>query len=227
MTPTALAAFLLLAAECTPRTVDGRPIVAPETLASVVRTESNFAALSVSTNINGVGTGSPRFSTAAEASAFIDRSLAVNPRASLDIGLTQINNRAGHMQRRGLPLAAALDGCTAIRVGSEVLRECYRTAPARDEQARLAEAASCYNAGNHTRGLARERGGNGYVTRVQASAEVVVPAIRLRGEAIAPVAPVPAVPRPAVSLPLLNLLQPDVPSASSAAPTLQQTDEVP
>ena len=216
MTSTALAAFLLLAAECTPRTVDGRPIVAPETLASVVRTESGFASWAV--GINEPGARAPAFASQAQAAAWV----AANAHRSLDVGVTQINSSAGHMQRRGLPVAAALDPCVAIRVGSEVLRDCYRTAPARDEQARLREAASCYNTGTHTRGF-----GNGYVQRIQASAEVVVPAIRLRGEAIAPVAPVPAVPRPAVSLPLLNLLQPDVPSASPAAPALQQQDEVP
>ena len=94
--------------------------------------------------------------------------------------------------------------------------------------ARLAQAGSCYNTGTHTRGLARVHGGNGYVTRVQASAEVVVPAIRLRGEAVAPFAPpAPVAARPVALPALLNLLHPEPPGALPSAPFPQQQDAVP
>lgn len=167
-----LPAFLALAAQCTPTTADGRLIVAPETLASVVWTESRLGALRV--GINEPGARAPVFGSLAAAAAWV----TVNAHRSLDVGIAQINTSAGHMQRRGLPVVAALDPCVGIRVGSEVLAGCYRTAPAVEEQRRIRLAAACYNTGKHNEAAP-------YVQRVQASAEVVVPAIRLRGEAAA------------------------------------------
>ena len=201
---------------CLPRTLDGRFIVHPDTLASFAHTESGLNVLSV--GINESGALAPAFTSLARAAAWV----TANAHRSLDVGLTQINTRAGHMQRRGLPVAAALDGCTAMRVGAEVLRDCYQAAPARDEQTRLEQAASCYNTGSHSRGLARERGGNGYATRVQASAEVVVPAIRLRGEVMGhPEMVITPTPRPSsrpAPAETLDLLHPAAPAELPVAP---------
>ena len=188
-----VALFNCLAADpaCLPRTADSRFIVHPDTLASVAHTESGLRALSV--GINEPGARAPAFTSRAQAAAWVD----ANARRSLDVGIAQINTAAGHMRRRGLPASAALDPCVGLRVGAEVLRDCYRTAPAVEAQQRLREAASCYNTGTHTRGF-----GNGYVQRIQASAEIVVPAIRLRGEvAAATPAPVPATPTPPACAP--------------------------
>ena len=201
-----LPAFLALAAQCTPLAADGRAIVPPETLASVVQTESGFGPLAV--GVNEPGVKPPAFGSLVQAAAWV----TANAHRSIDVGVTQINSSAGHMQRRGLPVSAALDPCVAIWVGSEVLRDCYRTAPAQEPQQRLREAASCYNTGTHTRGF-----GNGYVRRFLASAEVVVPAIRLRRDlpnaADAPVVPEPAQPRRPVLLETLDLLHPAEPVA--------------
>ena len=183
----ALSAFLALAAQCTPMTPDGRLVVAPETLAAVAWTESRLGALRV--GINEPGARAPVFSSLAAATVWV----TANAHRSLDIGLAQINTRAGHMQRRGLPVAAALDPCVGIRVGAEVLAGCYRTAPAVEEQRRIRFAAACYNTGRHNEAVP-------YVQRVQASAELVVPAIRLRGEM--------ALPAP-TARPLVRKLPPD------------------
>ena len=188
----ALSAFLALAAQCTPTTPDGRLVVAPETLAAVAWTESRLGALRV--GINEPGARAPAFGSLAEATAWV----TANAHRSLDVGIAQINSAAGHMQRRGLPVAAALDPCVGIRVGSEVLAGCYRTAPAVEEQRRIRLAAGCYNTGKHNEAAP-------YVQRVQASAEVVVPAIRLRGDAPTPSAPavIPAQPIAPIALPSL------------------------
>ena len=154
-------------------TPDGRLVVAPETLAAVAWTESRLGALRV--GINEPGARAPAFNSLAEATAWV----TANAHRSLDVGIAQINSAAGHMQRRGLPIAAALDPCVGIRVGSEVLAGCYRTAPAVEEQRRIRLAAGCYNTGKHNEAAP-------YVQRVQASAELVVPAIRLRGDVASP-----------------------------------------
>ena len=200
-----LPAFLVLAAQCTPLAANGQPIVPPETLASVVQTESGFGSLAV--GVNEAGVKAPAFGSLVQAAAWV----TVNAHRSIDVGVTQINTRAGHMQRRGLPVSAALDPCVAIRVGAEVLRDCYRTAPAAEPQQRLRQAASCYNAGNHWRGFE-----NGYVRRFLASAEVVVPAIRLRRDLLsapdAPVVPEPPRPRRPALIETLDLLHPAEPA---------------
>ena len=155
-----LAAFLALSARCA-------PMVAPETMAAIVRTESGFNTLAI--GVNGPYGSARKFRTVEDAAAFI----AANSGASIDVGIAQINNRAGHMQTRGFSVAAALDPCIGLQVGGEVLAKCFRLAPSVDEQRRIQEAASCYNTGGYVRGF-----GNGYVQRVQASAGYVVPAIR-------------------------------------------------
>ena len=54
---------------------------------------------------------------------------------NLDLGAAQLNWSSGHLQRRGLPLSAAFDPCTGLRVGGEVLANCYRRTSGSDEQA--------------------------------------------------------------------------------------------
>ncbi len=157
-----LALALHLAASCA-------PAVAPETLLSVVRTESGFDSLAVGDN-----TVAHAYHPATLAEAVALASHLVAAGHNLDLGAAQLNWSSGHLQRRGLPLSAAFDPCTGLRVGGDVLADCYRRTSGFDEQARLRQALSCYNTGTLDRGAT-------YAGRVLVSARYVVPAIRVQG----------------------------------------------
>ncbi len=161
--------------------------VAPETLLSVVKTESGFNAFAIGDNTDR---RSYTPATLPDAVALATRLAAAGH--SLDLGIAQINTVARHLQARGLPLSAAFDACTGLRVGSEVLADCYRRASG-VEQARLRQALSCYNTGTLDRGT-------GYAARVWRIAAEVVPAIQIAGPYRAPATPedtvAPEPPRP-------------------------------
>lgn len=162
--------------------------VAPETLLSVVKTESGLNAYAVGDNTDR-RSYSP--ATRADAVALTDRLVAAGH--SIDMGAAQINSAAGHMQRRGLPLSAAFDPCIGFRVGGEVLADCWKRATGVSPQARLLSTIGCYNAGHPSPGTA-------YVLHVQASAAQIVPAIQIAGPYRAPATPedtvAPEPPRP-------------------------------
>lgn len=160
-----LALFAQLAASCAPH-------VAVETLAAVARTESGFDAFAIHDNSTG---RSSKPGTREEAIALATE-LIVADRHSVDLGLMQIN--AANLPRLGLTIADAFDPCRSLAGADRVLVDGYAApGPGGDEQAALRQALSRYNTGDPARGVA-----NGYVGRVQAAAEVVVPAIRLQGE---------------------------------------------
>lgn len=193
-----LAAFLAMAPQCAGS-------VHPDTLAPVIQTESRFALYSVNINRDGHSVGSRRFNSEAEAVAAVQRLLAAGV-DNLDLGPTQINWRAGHLQRRGLSASDAFKPCSALRIAADVLTDCWKRAPAPSEQARLDQTLSCYNTGTFTRGLAVAAGGNGYAVTVRAAAERIVPALRLVGRQVPPLPE--ALPGPA-----------DAPAAPPCAPS--------
>ncbi|MDN3563379.1 transglycosylase SLT domain-containing protein, partial [Paeniroseomonas aquatica] len=120
---------------------------------------------------------------------------------SVDLGLMQVNS--GNLRSLGLTVASALDPCINLAAGARILREGYAAAlrGEADLQRALRVTFSRYNTGHPERGFA-----NGYVQRVQGAAEVVVPAIRLHGEAAG------APPRPAdTPVPELSDDDPDAP----------------
>lgn len=169
-----LALFTQLAASCAPH-------VAGETLAAVARTESGFDAFAIHDNITG-RTFKP--GTREEAIALATE-LVVMERHSVDLGIMQINSL--NFPSLGMTITDAFDPCRSMAGADRVLVQAYvAPAPGSDQQAALHQALSRYNTGDPARGVA-----NGYVRRVQASAEVVVPAIRLRGDGDAGPAPAP------------------------------------
>ena len=167
-----LALFAQLAASCAPH-------VAVETLAAVARTESGFDAFAIHDNATG-RTFKP--GTREEAIALATELIVVE-RHSVDLGLMQINSL--NLPSLGMTVTDAFDPCRSMAGADRVLVQGY-VAPAAgtDQQAALHQALSRYNTGDPARGVA-----NGYVRRVQASAEVIVPAIRLRGDSEAPPPP--------------------------------------
>ncbi len=181
-----LATFAALAVVCAPS-------VAPETLAAVARTESGFNAYAV--NLNGAGGGTQPVGTREEAIALATELVVVRGR-SADLGLMQVNS--ANLGRLGLSIADAFDPCRSLEAGARVLTEGYATATRgeADPQRALRVALSRYNTGHPERGFV-----NGYVGRVEASAERVVPALRLRGEAS--VNPTPLTPPPRSASPVI------------------------
>jgi type IV secretion system protein VirB1 len=159
-----VAALYALAAQCAPN-------VHPQTMSALVQTESARHPYSLNVNHDGRSVMSRQYETREMAEAAL-ADLLRRGVTNVDIGAGQINWRAGHLQRRGLPASAALDPCISLRVGGEVLQHCYDTAPGATEHDRLLAALGCYNGGVHDPRRP-------YVMRVQASADrVVVPALR-------------------------------------------------
>ena len=177
-----LALFVDLALACAPS-------VHVDTLAAIAKTESGFHPYALHDNSTG-RSFKPR--TVAEAVAL---ATALSREGhSLDLGLMQVNSL--NLAALGMSVEDAFEPCRNLAGGARVLTQAYEPpAPGADAQPRLARALSRYNTGHPTRGLA-----NGYVARVRASAEVVVPALRVVGgapaeraaEAAAAPAPPPA-----------------------------------
>jgi type IV secretion system protein VirB1 len=158
-----LAAFLQLAAACSPN-------VAPETLAAIVKTESGFNANVV--GVNGPD-GRPHFYNSASESTVAAEGFIAAGR-NVDLGIAQINWQAGHLQSRSLNVADAFVPCTALRVGGEVLVDCWNRSTGTDAQSKLRATFGCYNTG-------RPNAVAPYVSRVILSAQYVVPAIQVAG----------------------------------------------
>jgi type IV secretion system protein VirB1 len=169
-----LAVVAQLAARCAPS-------VAFETLAAVMRAESGFQPFAI--GVNGPD-GGPVFPASREAAMALAAALIERQGRSVDLGLMQVNS--ANLPRLGLSVAEVFEPCRNIAAGARILRDGYAAArrSERDPQQALRIAFSRYNTGHPERGFS-----NGYVQRVQGAAEVMVPAIRLRGEAAAPQPP--------------------------------------
>lgn len=144
--------------------------VAVETGAAVARAESGFNTLAIHDNTTG-RSYTPHSLTEAVAVATALHTVG-NP---LDLGLMQVNS--ANLARLGLTIARAFNPCRNMAAGAQVLVDDYLAGHAnRDVQLRLRQALSRYNTGDSAAGFV-----NGYVTRVQAAAAQIVPAIRLEG----------------------------------------------
>lgn len=160
-----LALFAQLAAACAPS-------VHVDTLAAIARTESGFNAHVLYDNTARRGY---QASGLEEAIALATDLISIQ-RHSVDLGLMQVNS--GNLVHLALSIPQAFDPCQNLGAGARVLAAGYKPpAAGQDVQPALLQAFSRYNTGHPARGFA-----NGYVAKVVASAEQVVPAIRL-GEA--------------------------------------------
>lgn len=188
-----VATLLSLAGSCA-------PTVAPETLISIVHTESRFNSLAI--GVNSPGVRAPKPATKAQAIAAA-RSL-IGQGYNIDLGLGQINS--ANLGWLGLSVENAFEPCSNLAAAARVIATNYqavaRLAPSRDHA--IATALSMYNTGDRQRGFR-----NGYVARVYASASAVIPLIR----GTAPVAAAPAIPQ---SLPTFAP-PPDTPVSPPAA----------
>jgi type IV secretion system protein VirB1 len=167
------------------------PSVAPETLLSVAHAESGLNPYAIGVND---GPRLDRQPASRDEAIAVATQLIVIDHKSVDLGLGQINSR--NLDRLGLSIGDAFDPCKNLAGAARVLEEAYQ--PSRDQlgdgQAALGQALSRYNTGKPDAGFA-----NGYVARVQASADVVVPAIAASagsGPSAADASAVPAEPAP-------------------------------
>lgn len=168
-----IATVVALAHQCAPS-------VAVETLVSVVHTESRFNPYAIGINAKGVAAPDPADRASATTAA---RSLIAHG-YNIDLGLGQINS--ANLKWLGLSVEDAFDPCRNLAAAARVLSANYlsvvRSSPSTG--AAIATAMSMYNTGSRTRGF-----GNGYVARVFASSNIVVPAIRGELAPAAAVAP--------------------------------------
>ncbi|MGY8527596.1 lytic transglycosylase domain-containing protein [Paracidovorax citrulli] len=158
-------------AECAPN-------VHPSTLSAIVRTESNGRMFVLSddgprglpfserkTMLRSIHPSSPG-EAAAIAKDLIARGHLVG------LGLTQVSSQ--NLRALGLTVEQALDPCTNLRAGAQILSSFYKTASSKfeDRQTALMAAISAYNTGSFQRGFS-----NGYVGKVVANAGISVSAL--------------------------------------------------
>jgi len=159
------AAFLALAIQCAPD-------VAPDTLARIVKTESGFNPWAI-----GV-VGKPlkrQPQTKEEAIAAVTQ--LDKDQANFSIGLAQINRQYFDVKNA----ESIFSPCTNLKMGSDILKDCYSRAlkEAGSEREALLKSFSCYYSGNYKRGFVKENNGTSYVDRVVAvnTTNIKVPAL--------------------------------------------------
>jgi len=183
------AQFETLARQCAPG-------VHPDTLMAVIQTESSFNPFTI--NING-DQQLPRQPTDAAEAIATATYLSENS-YNFDAGLGQINST--NVTAFGMTWPDVFEPCANLNAAAHVLTDCFVRASSRepDPQIALRQALSCYNTGSFTRGHQ-----NGYIARVERSADLP-PAATV--PALAVLAPVPA----AVEVPPNQLAVNDAPS---------------
>jgi type IV secretion system protein VirB1 len=143
------------------------PQVAPETVAAFAQAESQLDPFAIYDNTERKS----HAPSSAEEAAALARSLLARGH-SIDTGLMQINS--ANFARTGLDADTAFDPAQSVRAGAQILADAYQWC--RDRQPTVEPLrcmASVYNTGRPTAG---ER--NGYVGKVFAAADHLVPAIR-------------------------------------------------
>lgn len=146
--------FVALTAECA-------PWVAPQTMAAIVRTESQFKPFAININGSAKLERQPRSKEEAIATA----KWLLNNNYNIDMGLGQVNSV--NLKKTNLSVEDAFDPCKNLAASATILQWNYESASKKipDQQAALKAAISAYNTGSFTRGF-----NNGYVQKVVANA---------------------------------------------------------
>lgn len=132
------------------------PNIAPKTMLTIIKTESNGNSLVINDNTSKV-TYKPKDKEEAINIAFI----LLKMKHNLDIGLTQINTT--NAKKMHLTLNRLFDPCENIKVGALILSKNFESELKKtsNEQIALLNAISMYNTGNTHKGFT-----NGYVSKV-------------------------------------------------------------
>jgi type IV secretion system protein VirB1 len=175
--PLSVCAFGQLALRC-------GPSVAPSTLASIARTESDFQPYSIHDNTTGTSVAPATSDVAMQIASKL-----TEDGHSVDIGIMQINS--ANFAMLGLTLEAAFDPCKSVAAGAAILAGDYTGGYTHvGRQLALRIAISRYNTGDAQRGFA-----NGYVHKVEVAAGYIVPALDVNpGPAAMDSRPLPATP---------------------------------
>ena len=127
----------------------------PDTFQAVARTESSFNQFAI-----GVVKGSLKKQPTNLADAVAAVKMLREQGYNFSMGLVQVNKQ--HMKKFNLTDESIFDICTNLRVGGEILKDCFSRAKG-DEQQRLQQALSCYYSGNFRTGF---KSSDNYVKRV-------------------------------------------------------------
>ena len=158
-----LATVLALAHQCAPG-------IAAEALVPQLRVESQCNELAI-----GINHGpSVQASTIEEATAIATRYIRAG--YSVDLGIAQINSH--NLARLNMTVVQAFDACTSLRAAETVLSENYAVASqSYSGLEAISRTWSYYNSGSAERGMV-----NGYVRKVWAAANELLPLIRAGSE---------------------------------------------
>lgn len=165
--------FNALAAECA-------PWVAPQTMAAIVKTESQFKPFAI--NINGGAKLERQPATKEEAT--VTAKWLISNNYNIDLGLGQVNSK--NLTKTNLSVDDAFDPCKNLAAAATILQWNYESASKSfpSEQAALHAAISAYNTGSFTKGLS-----NGYVQKVINNAQAFQPVVTRNLE----ISPIPLV----------------------------------
>lgn len=155
------------------------PWVAPQTMAAIVKTESQFNPLAI--NING-GAKLERQPVNKDEAVVTAKWLIAN-RYNIDMGLGQVNS--ANLAKTNLSVEDAFDACKNLAAAATILQWNYESASKKvtGEQAALQAAISAYNTGSFTKGF-----GNGYVQKVLNNAAVNVSRTEAGRSTVVPIA---------------------------------------
>lgn len=148
------------------------PAVNPVTLKAVIKTESSFNPFAIGV-VNGHLERQPRNLDEAIATARVLEKQDYN----FSLGLGQVNRH--NLAKYHETYETIFEPCHNLKIGSEILKNCYATAKAQmgDEQKALRAAFSCYYSGNFTSGFKADAGKPSYVAQVVANAADAAQAI--------------------------------------------------
>jgi type IV secretion system protein VirB1 len=149
------------------------PLVAPQTMAAIVKTESQFQPLAIGINNRAQLAHQPK----SKEEAIITATSLLAKGYNIDMGLGQVNS--ANLIKTGLSVEDAFEPCKNLAAAAKILHSNYQAASRKveGEQPTLYAALSAYNTGSFTKGFK-----NGYVQKVLNNAALattnqVVPAI--------------------------------------------------
>jgi len=153
--------FFALAQECSPS-------VHPQTMAAVMKVESTFNPYAI-----GIVGGKLVRQPANKAEAIATAKALELAGYNFSLGIGQVNRY--NLPKYGLDYDKAFEPCANLRVGSQILKECFDRAKSRfsNEQHALQASFSCYYSGNFTTGFNPDfKGQPSYVQKVLNNAGV-------------------------------------------------------
>jgi type IV secretion system protein VirB1 len=132
------------------------PNVAPNTMMSIIKTESANNPFVINDNTNQTS-----YKPKDKEEAILLSYMLIKKKHNLDFGLTQVN--LSNAKKFHLSLNKLFDPCENIQIGAKILTENFVLASKtnKNEQVALLKAFSMYNTGNPHRGFR-----NGYVGKI-------------------------------------------------------------